>query len=145
MATYQFYGQAQMPSTRYKDLVDLVAIVTEASVVAEDQRAALWSEAERRGLSDRTDSSFQIEPSGSEATVPRPVALSSLSSARWTKHCQLSVPSRTRSSTARRQAAGIRKAAHGATDSPPKSRPRSIYAIQITGDEYASGGLPDGS
>ena len=41
MATYQFYGQAQMPSTRYKDLVDLVAIVTEASVDAEKQRAAL--------------------------------------------------------------------------------------------------------
>lgn len=50
MATYQLYGQTQMPSTRYKDLVDLVAIVTEASVDAEKQRAALWSEADRRGL-----------------------------------------------------------------------------------------------
>ncbi len=50
MATYQLYGQTQMPSTRYKDLVDLVAIVTEASVDAEQQRAALWSEADRRGL-----------------------------------------------------------------------------------------------
>lgn len=50
MATYQLYGQAQMPSTRYKDLVDLVAIVTEASVGAEKQRTAIWSEAERRSL-----------------------------------------------------------------------------------------------
>jgi hypothetical protein len=32
MATFQRYGQLQAPSTRYKDLVDLVAIVTAASV-----------------------------------------------------------------------------------------------------------------
>ena len=44
------YGPGGMPSTRYKDLVDLVAIVTEASVEAASQRAALLSEADRRGL-----------------------------------------------------------------------------------------------
>jgi hypothetical protein len=41
MATFQRYGQSQAPSTRYKDLVDLVAIVTAASVHAEPQRVAL--------------------------------------------------------------------------------------------------------
>ncbi len=44
------YGPAAMPSTRYKDLVDLVAIVTGASVDATTQRAALLSEAGRRGV-----------------------------------------------------------------------------------------------
>jgi hypothetical protein len=34
-ATFDRYGDRQRPSTRYKDLVDLVAIVTEASVRAE--------------------------------------------------------------------------------------------------------------
>lgn len=49
-ATFQWYGQAQMPSTRYRDLVDLVAIVTGASVEAEPQMEALASEAQRRGI-----------------------------------------------------------------------------------------------
>ena len=39
-----------LPSTRYKDLVDLVAIVLAASVDAEPQTEALRSEAQRRGL-----------------------------------------------------------------------------------------------
>ncbi len=43
------YGSGR-PSTRYKDLVDLVAIVTEASVDAEAQARALHSEAERRNI-----------------------------------------------------------------------------------------------
>ena len=49
-ATYERYGQARMPSTRYRDLVDLIAIVTGTSVPAEDQRIALASEFERRQL-----------------------------------------------------------------------------------------------
>ena len=49
-ATYERYGQAQMPSTRYRDLVDLVAIVRAGSVDADAQRVALRSEFERRGL-----------------------------------------------------------------------------------------------
>ena len=39
-----------MPSTRYRDLVDLVAIARAASVDADAQRVALRSEFERRGL-----------------------------------------------------------------------------------------------
>lgn len=38
-ATYERYGTAGMPSTRYRDLVDLVSIVTGGSVQAADQRA----------------------------------------------------------------------------------------------------------
>jgi Nucleotidyl transferase AbiEii toxin, Type IV TA system len=56
-ATFDRYGQTAVPSTRYKDLVDLVAIVLEASVEAKAQMAALNSEAERRGITlpDRFD------------------------------------------------------------------------------------------
>lgn len=49
-AILQRYGEMQAPSTRYKDLVDLVAIVTSASVEAGLQKVALRSEAERRGV-----------------------------------------------------------------------------------------------
>lgn len=49
-ATYDRHGDTQMPSTRYRDLVDLVSIVSGASVAAEEQRTALMSEFERRAL-----------------------------------------------------------------------------------------------
>jgi len=49
-ATFELYGNQQRPSTRYKDLVDLVSIVTGASVAARPQLAALASEAQRRGV-----------------------------------------------------------------------------------------------
>lgn len=48
-ATVQRYGGQMRPSTRFKDLVDLVAIVTQVSVAADLQMAALASEARRRG------------------------------------------------------------------------------------------------
>jgi hypothetical protein len=47
-AMFERHGTTEAPSTRYKDLVDLVAIVLEASVEAEPQIAAFQSEAERR-------------------------------------------------------------------------------------------------
>lgn len=49
-AIVQRYSGEDRPSTRFKDLVDLVAIVTEVSVAADLQIAALTSEAERRGM-----------------------------------------------------------------------------------------------
>lgn len=49
-AIFERYGEGRTPSTRFKDLVDLVAIVTGASVPADAQRAALASEADRRGI-----------------------------------------------------------------------------------------------
>jgi len=49
-ATYERYGTSRMPSTRYRDLVDLVAIITGASVDATAQRTALESEFARRRL-----------------------------------------------------------------------------------------------
>ncbi|MGH2650497.1 MAG: nucleotidyl transferase AbiEii/AbiGii toxin family protein [Actinomycetota bacterium] len=49
-AMFGLHGQTGAPSTRYKDLVDLVAIVLAASVDADPQMAALRSEAERRRL-----------------------------------------------------------------------------------------------
>jgi len=49
-AIFERHGPAGTPSTRYRDLVDLVAIVLAASVEAEPQLSALRSEAHRRGL-----------------------------------------------------------------------------------------------
>jgi Nucleotidyl transferase AbiEii toxin, Type IV TA system len=49
-ATFERYTTAQSPSTRYRDLIDLVAIVKGASVPAEEQKAALASEARRRKI-----------------------------------------------------------------------------------------------
>ena len=49
-ATYERYGTSRMPSTRYRDLVDLVAIITGASMDASAQRTALESEFTRRDL-----------------------------------------------------------------------------------------------
>jgi hypothetical protein len=49
-ATFELHGQSRMPSTRYRDLVDLVAIARGASVDAEQQLRSLRSEAERRGV-----------------------------------------------------------------------------------------------
>jgi hypothetical protein len=49
-ATFEVHGEQQRPSTRYRDLVDLVSIATGASVDAEPQMRALESEATRRGI-----------------------------------------------------------------------------------------------
>lgn len=49
-AILERHGDGGRPSTRFKDLVDLVAIITGASVDADQQKMALSSEAERRGL-----------------------------------------------------------------------------------------------
>jgi hypothetical protein len=50
VATFELYGSARQPSSRYRDLVDLVAIVRSASIDAERQMRSLRSEAERRGV-----------------------------------------------------------------------------------------------
>lgn len=49
-ATFDRYGKSRSASTRFKDLVDLVAIASAASVEAEAQIVALRSEAGRRGI-----------------------------------------------------------------------------------------------
>ena len=50
VATFERYGPQQLPSTRYKDLIDLVGIVTGARLEASSASRALASEAERRGV-----------------------------------------------------------------------------------------------
>jgi hypothetical protein len=50
VAILERYGAISAPSTRYKDLVDIVAIVTSSSVDAAAQETALRSEADRRGV-----------------------------------------------------------------------------------------------
>ncbi|GAC1676286.1 MAG: hypothetical protein PVS3B2_18680 [Candidatus Dormibacteraceae bacterium] len=49
-AILQRYGDLQAPSTRYRDLVDLVSIVSTATVDATAQQKALRSESKRRGI-----------------------------------------------------------------------------------------------
>ena len=49
-AIFERHGTLRAPSARYKDLVNLVAILTKFSVQADAQQQALESEAERRGL-----------------------------------------------------------------------------------------------
>lgn len=49
-ATFERYGEARNPSTRFRDLVDLVSIVTGVSIEAEPQMSALRSEVRRRGI-----------------------------------------------------------------------------------------------
>jgi hypothetical protein len=49
-ATFEVHGESKRVSTRYRDLVDLVAILTGASIDAERQECALRSEFARRGL-----------------------------------------------------------------------------------------------
>jgi hypothetical protein len=49
-AMHELHGRTAAPSTRYRDLVDLVAIVIAASVEARAQMAALRSETQRRDL-----------------------------------------------------------------------------------------------
>lgn len=50
-AIYQRHGELRRPSTRYRDLVDLVAIVTTADIPAGPQMAALTAETAQRGIS----------------------------------------------------------------------------------------------
>ena len=57
-----------MPSTPFKDLVDLVAMITEASVAADRQLAALRFEAERRGI--LLPPRFDV-PAGGQLKCPR--------------------------------------------------------------------------
>ena len=57
-ATFDRYGKFRSPSTRYKDLIDLVAIASAASVEAKAQIVALRSEAKRRSI--ELPSVFQV-------------------------------------------------------------------------------------
>ncbi|MGA3031440.1 MAG: nucleotidyl transferase AbiEii/AbiGii toxin family protein [Candidatus Limnocylindrales bacterium] len=61
-AMLEHHGSMGVPSTRYKDLVDLVAIVLVASVHAKPQTTALTSEADRRSL--RLPHSFVVPDRG---------------------------------------------------------------------------------
>lgn len=49
-AILERHGPERRPSTRFKDLVDLVSVISRAPLPADAQRTALRSEADRRGL-----------------------------------------------------------------------------------------------
>lgn len=58
VAMYELHGARRLPSTRYRDLVDLVAIAIGASVDAETQLMALAVQAKRRGIA--LPASFEV-------------------------------------------------------------------------------------
>lgn len=58
VAMFELHGARRMPSTRYRDLVDLVAIAIGASVDADTQLTALAVQAERRGIA--LPASFEV-------------------------------------------------------------------------------------
>lgn len=49
-AVLERHGPERRPSTRFKDLIDLVSVVSRTALSADEQRNALHSEADRRGL-----------------------------------------------------------------------------------------------
>ena len=49
-AIFELHGPSRRSSSRYRDLIDLIAIATGATIDAAPQRVALQSEFERRGL-----------------------------------------------------------------------------------------------
>ena len=102
IATIQRHGPMRKPSTRYKDLVDLVAIVTAASVAADEQIRALISEAERREVS--LPASFDIPNRAlwESAMRPKHVAHSSRRRLCWTRLLLSFAPSWIRSLTGAR-------------------------------------------
>lgn len=57
-ATFDVYGSQSLPSTRYRDLVDLVAIATRSTLEAEELITAVHAEAERRGV--KLPSAFDV-------------------------------------------------------------------------------------
>ena len=71
-ATYERYGTAGRPSTRYRDLVDLLSIVTGASVLAADQITALVSEFDRTPASPACGIRRARPAPRNPATPPRP-------------------------------------------------------------------------
>lgn len=115
-ATFDRYGSNGHPSTRFRDLVDLVAIVIGASVDAGAQMRALESEAERRGftLPQRFDvPDRELWEPGYAAEARRSLLpLARTSTMLWASSGHFS----TRSSTDARAARGIRQTDAGPAD-----------------------------
>ena len=89
-------GQS-VPSTRYKDLVNLVAILTKVSVRVDAQQQALESEAERRGLILPSQFDVPTIRCGTPATAQKHGARSSPWPAPWTRRQVSCGPSQTHS------------------------------------------------
>ena len=106
IAMFELRGTRRLPSTRYKDLVDLVAIAVGASTEAEAQLTALRAQAERRELDLPARSTSPTELCGSWAMRPRPVGLSCPRRRRSTRRSRSSRRSSTRCLTAARRADG---------------------------------------
>ena len=115
-ATFDRYGSNRHPSTRFRDLVDLVAIVIAASIDAAAQMKALASEAERRGLTlpdrfavpdrDLWESGYAAEAAARFCPLP------TLSTRRWRSSVHFS----THSSSEAPVVCGIPRAAAGVDD-----------------------------
>ena len=76
VATFETYGAMEVPSTRYRDLVDLVAIVSGAVIEADAQKRALRSELTAAASGFQSTSMSLTEPCGNAATQPKQSARS---------------------------------------------------------------------
>jgi Nucleotidyl transferase AbiEii toxin, Type IV TA system len=134
VATFDRYGSGDLPSTRYKDLLDLVAIVRAAVIDAAAQAAALTSQAARRGvrLPDRFD--VPDRSCGDRATRARHGSRSRLCQPRSTMRSRSSDRSSTRCSTGAPPGGGTHTCDSGSTE------PHDRVTRRDPSDEWHAGG-----
>lgn len=124
-AILERHGQRAHPSARFKDLVDLVALVQHIDVTAAQQRHALQVEASRRATC-RSVSTSRTGSCGSEAMPRLPNAPRALPRARSTTPSPSCAPSSTRCSTTPPEDDGPHRTVGGHPDRRP--RPSESHA-----------------
>lgn len=87
-ATFDLYGSSRQPSTRYRDLVDLVAIARGATVHAEPALPPCGPRRSAAASRCRRHSMCQTMLGGSRDTQPRRRGQSSRMQRRWTRLCR---------------------------------------------------------
>jgi hypothetical protein len=108
VAMFELHGARRLPSTRFRDLVDLVAIAIGASVDAHAQLTALAAQAKQRGIALPASFEFRTERCGSRATQRRPGGHCCQSRTLSRRRSPSSRRSSTRCSTGARAAGGTR-------------------------------------
>ncbi|MFD6098487.1 nucleotidyl transferase AbiEii/AbiGii toxin family protein [Nocardiopsis flavescens] len=125
-AILERHGPEQRPSTRFKDLVDLVSVVSRTALPADEQRTALYSEAERRDLVLPAASPSRTAACGNPATPPRRHAPWHCPPPPWTRRSPWCPRSSTRSSTDQHGETGTPGPPHGGLrDRTPRPRDTS--------------------
>ncbi len=116
------------PSTRFRDLIDLTALVTCVRVRAEEQRVALMSEIERRGWTFLRDLTYRTESYGLQGSPVPYAGRLRRPPVNWTTHLRSCAPSSTGFWTVPRQESGTprRKSGDG-PNTDGKVSPPSVF------------------